>query len=54
MILVKMVKTGEMKEVTRNVAFGLIDRHEAILVTSGVSKGYENRMLKVKSKRLPK
>ncbi len=32
MITVRMISTGEVKEVTRNVAFGLVDSKQATLV----------------------
>lgn len=31
MLKVKMINTGEIKDVTRNVAFGLIDAGKAVL-----------------------
>lgn len=42
MLKVKILKTGEIKEVTNNVAHGLIDSGEATLL----SEGYDNKMMR--------
>lgn len=49
MIKVQIIATGEIKELTRNEAFGLIDKKVAKIYRAE-TPGYENRMLKVKGK----